>query len=345
MAVVINARGTSNQAFQISKGGPKLVNNSGILEIRSVNDELQRIQADEPTSASDLTTKGYVDTLFSTFELVSDTTPQLGGDLDVNGNSIISASNGDIKLIPNGTGLVIAASGYDMSSGPAYAFTTKEYVDTKLDLTGPNTTVVQGVEATDAVNYVQITNAATTTSPRIEAVGTDTNIDLTIAVKGDGAVFIEGSSTDVLLESTSADASSNNSGGNLAINTGTGDGTGDGGSVIITPGSGGTSGVSGNIVLNGTVTRKRRTTTSTISTLKTDYIVLVNATSVTITLSTVSKIDGNELIIKDITGAETPNITIDTEDSALIDGQSSIIIDVAYDVYHLVCDGSNWFIL
>lgn len=40
-------------------------------------------------------------------DLVDDTTPQLGGDLDVNGNSIVSVSNGDITLAPNGTGTVI----------------------------------------------------------------------------------------------------------------------------------------------------------------------------------------------------------------------------------------------
>ena len=32
-----------------------------------------------------------------------DTTPQLGGNLDVAGNSIVSASNGDINITPNGT--------------------------------------------------------------------------------------------------------------------------------------------------------------------------------------------------------------------------------------------------
>jgi len=37
-------------------------------------------------------------------DVVSDTTPQLGGDLDVNGNSIVSASNGNIAIVPNGTG-------------------------------------------------------------------------------------------------------------------------------------------------------------------------------------------------------------------------------------------------
>jgi hypothetical protein len=37
-------------------------------------------------------------------DIVSDTTPQLGGNLDVNGNSIVSVSNGDITIAPNGTG-------------------------------------------------------------------------------------------------------------------------------------------------------------------------------------------------------------------------------------------------
>ena len=38
------------------------------------------------------------------FNLLSDETPQLGGNLDVNGNDIVSVSNGDINIIPNGTG-------------------------------------------------------------------------------------------------------------------------------------------------------------------------------------------------------------------------------------------------
>ena len=39
--------------------------------------------------------------------MVSDTTPQLGGSLDVNGNAIVSASNGNIAITPNGSGKVI----------------------------------------------------------------------------------------------------------------------------------------------------------------------------------------------------------------------------------------------
>ena len=38
--------------------------------------------------------------------VVEDTTPQLGGDLDVNGNEFVSTSNGDIVFTPNGTGKI-----------------------------------------------------------------------------------------------------------------------------------------------------------------------------------------------------------------------------------------------
>lgn len=37
-------------------------------------------------------------------EVVEDTTPQLGGSLDVNGQSIVTVSNGHVVVAPNGTG-------------------------------------------------------------------------------------------------------------------------------------------------------------------------------------------------------------------------------------------------
>jgi hypothetical protein len=40
-------------------------------------------------------------------DLVNDTSPQLGGDLDVNGNQFVSASNGNIQFTPNGTGKIL----------------------------------------------------------------------------------------------------------------------------------------------------------------------------------------------------------------------------------------------
>jgi len=52
-------------------------------------------------------TNTVTDTDTGILDVVEDTTPQLGGSLDVNGNSIVSVSNGDIVLAPNGTGVVM----------------------------------------------------------------------------------------------------------------------------------------------------------------------------------------------------------------------------------------------
>lgn len=59
--------------------------------------------------------------------VVEDLTPQLGGPLDVNGQTITSASNGDIIIDPNGTGLLkinhevsLQEQGSDPSSTASY---------------------------------------------------------------------------------------------------------------------------------------------------------------------------------------------------------------------------------
>jgi len=64
------------------------------------------------TNGQVLTTNGTGTLSFSTIssgitDVVNDTTPQLGGNLDVNGNSIVSVSNGNIQITPNGTGQTV----------------------------------------------------------------------------------------------------------------------------------------------------------------------------------------------------------------------------------------------
>ena len=53
----------------------------------------------------------------NTTDLVTDTSPQLGGNLDVNGNDIVSTSNADIELDPNGTGKVVFKGNSDKGAG------------------------------------------------------------------------------------------------------------------------------------------------------------------------------------------------------------------------------------
>ena len=49
--------------------------------------------------------------------VVEDTSPQLGGNLDVNGKDIVSVSNGDIELDPNGSGKVVFKGNATKGSG------------------------------------------------------------------------------------------------------------------------------------------------------------------------------------------------------------------------------------
>ena len=58
-------------------------------------------------------------------DLVGETSPQLGGSLDVNGQNIVSVSNGNINIVPNGTGRVSIQGSMDSSvssTGKALVF-------------------------------------------------------------------------------------------------------------------------------------------------------------------------------------------------------------------------------
>ena len=70
--------------------------------------------------------------------VVEDLTPQLGGDLDTNGNSIVSESNRDIVFTPNGTGHinldgVVEFKRFERTNPPS-AFAGGMYADTEDNL-------------------------------------------------------------------------------------------------------------------------------------------------------------------------------------------------------------------
>ena len=84
-------------------------------------------------------------------DVVSDTTPQLGGDLDVNGNAIVSASNGNISITPNGSGKVILDGlSHPTSDGSAGQFLKTDgggnlaFATVNTDLSGDSTPQLGG---------------------------------------------------------------------------------------------------------------------------------------------------------------------------------------------------------
>ena len=77
-------------------------------------------------------------------DVVDDTSPQLGGNLDVNGNSIVSVSNGNIPLSPDGTGVVQITGNATQSGTLRITEDTDEgsnYVDIKVPALAANVTL------------------------------------------------------------------------------------------------------------------------------------------------------------------------------------------------------------
>ena len=96
-------------------------------------------------------------------DIVNDITPQLGGNLDVNGNSIVSVSNGNIAITPNGSGKVIL----DGLSFPTADGTSGQALTTDGAGNVAFTTIQASEITTEGSvfsNYNQITGNVTTTT-------------------------------------------------------------------------------------------------------------------------------------------------------------------------------------
>ncbi len=139
-------------------------------------------------------------------DLIEDSTPQLGGDLDVNGRRITSArSNEDIILLPNGTGGVVASAvriaGTTLSADDSSLITIAEGFQvngaTNIDggVTATSTMAVTG--ATTLSSTLSVTGATTmlagltATSVTTNTIASNgSNADLSIQPSGTGDVLI-----------------------------------------------------------------------------------------------------------------------------------------------------------
>ena len=74
-------------------------------DVNITNDTLLLHDADA-SALKKVTVTNLISSAGGLTEVVADTTPQLGGNLDVNGNDIVSVSNGNIDILPNGSGVV-----------------------------------------------------------------------------------------------------------------------------------------------------------------------------------------------------------------------------------------------
>ena len=123
------------------------------------------------TNGQVLTTNGAGTLTWSTSsggisDVVSDTTPQLGGSLDVNGNAIVSASNGNIRLEPNGSGNIALTPATGKITLGALDFPTSMGTNGQVLTTNGSsamswTTISSGATNLDGLSDVVITAAAT----------------------------------------------------------------------------------------------------------------------------------------------------------------------------------------
>ena len=130
-------------------------------------------------------------------DVVDDTSPQLGGNLDTNSFNII---------VDDAHGIT------DESSNEQLFFTT----------TG------------SAVNYLNVTNAATGNDPKLSALGDDSNIDLAVSPKGTGEIVVGTGAANATITSSGAhdlilDTNSGTNSGTIAITDGSN------GNITLTP--------------------------------------------------------------------------------------------------------------
>ena len=112
-------------------------------------------------------------------DVVDDTSPQLGGNLDVNGFDIVSTSNADIDLVPNGTGdVTLQADTVKVGDAGAAAILTSNGAGTLTVTTGGASDLVLNTNGGTNSGTITITDAA--------------NGNIAITPNGSGNIVLDG---------------------------------------------------------------------------------------------------------------------------------------------------------
>ena len=141
--------------------------------------------------------------------IVEDTTPQLGGSLDVNGEDIVSVSNGNITITPNGSGVlrIDGSNGIDMQSGAISIKNSgaESYIRFYCESSNAHYTQLQAAPHSAYSGNVTVVLPASADT----LVGKATTDTLTNKTFGDNVSFGDNNITnvgDIALDSISADA-------------------------------------------------------------------------------------------------------------------------------------------
>jgi hypothetical protein len=137
-------------------------------------------------------------------DIVEDTTPQLGGNLDVNGNSIVSVSDGNIAIAPNGTGsVVLDGLNWPQSDGTnGQVLTTNgsgqlnfSTVGGATDLNGLSDVTISSPGADQILKYDTLTNQWINAAPSTPSIALDGLSDVTTTTPSNGQALIYNGTT------------------------------------------------------------------------------------------------------------------------------------------------------
>ena len=189
-------------------------------------------------------------------DVVNDTSPQLGGNLDMNGNDIVTTSNANLELAPNGTGNVVVRGNSNQgkitlnceSNSHGQAIQAQPHalgIDNVMLLPKDgNSTLVSEISTQTLTNK-------TLTSPVIETI-----TGSTITLDSAGDITLDAGGADVTLKDDGTTFGSlTNSSGELVIKSGSTPTT----AVTF---SGANATFSGNLTVNGTTTTVDTTNTT-----------------------------------------------------------------------------------
>ncbi len=257
-------------------------------------------------------------------DLLEDSTPQLGGDLDVNGRRITSArSNEDIVLLPNGTGGVIASAiriaGTTISSDDSSTININEglVVDGTASVSGAATlsstlAVTSGATLSSTLAVSGATTLTTTTIDNLTLQDSDisssSNADINITPGGTGSVVASG----IRVKGTTLSADDSSS---ININEG----------LIVD----GTASVSGTSTLTGAVTASSTLAVSGTTTLTTTNIDNLTIQDANITSASNSDINitpgGTGSVVA--AGLSIKGTTISAPDSSTVNINEGLNVD------------------
>ena len=263
-------------------------------------------------------------------DLLEDSTPQLGGDLDVNGRRITSArSNEDIILLPNGTGGVVASAlriaGTTLSADDSSSVNINEalIVDGTASVSGAATlsSTLALTGAATLSSTLAVSGASTLTTTTIDNITiqdsditSSSNADINITPGGTGSVVAAG----VRVKGTTLSADDSSS---ININEG----------LIVD----GTASVSGASTLTGAVTASSTLGVSGVTTLTTTNIDNLTIQDANITSSSNSDINitpggtgstiiGTSLTFKGTTISSADSSTININEGLNVDGSVTV---------------------